>query len=264
MIWIPGSKVCVAFNAAADNQQGVLVSEGVKDHLRSMIGRVLAVGAQPEHGYGTSKESRRVRKCIEREGSPDYPAIGSEVLCKREDGTILVNPVGIDWEEVRFYGLFTPYKARPFRQEWWLSIMAEKVKGDWLATPENVLIRPDKAEERTASGLWLPPVAQRTPSYGTLVSVGEFVPDLEEGMRVCFNPHSTHPAQKLDEKEVSGLIPAHWSAVLYVLPDEGLEVRDHWTDPLHQAVEVNYSMGSLTQPLYMLEQEAYGAPMQVG
>ena len=37
---------------------------------------------------------------------------------------------------------------------------------------DKVLIKPDKAEEKTESGLYLPPTSQETPSKGIIVATG--------------------------------------------------------------------------------------------
>ena len=57
-----------------------------------------------------------------------------------------------------------------------------------VATGKRVIIRQDKAEQTTASGLVIPEQAQHKPQEGTVVSVAD-APDIKVGDKVLFSQY---------------------------------------------------------------------------
>ena len=51
---------------------------------------------------------------------------------------------------------------------------------------DKVLIKPMKAEEKTASGIIIPEMAQEKPNRGTVISIGSTVISLQEGDIVLY------------------------------------------------------------------------------
>lgn len=58
---------------------------------------------------------------------------------------------------------------------------------------KNILVKPDKPIDKTASGLYIPDSAQDTPDTGLVAGVGSLVEDVKVGDRVLYKKYHHKP-----------------------------------------------------------------------
>ena len=103
--------------------------------------------------------------------------------------------------EVRIFGVYGEFKGNPLTIAWWESVLCgydgltpedyanEAGMNKMRAYGTKILLRRDKSQERTAGGVFLPDGHHERSGLATVVSVGPYEPDVNVGMRVCYDPY---------------------------------------------------------------------------
>jgi co-chaperonin GroES (HSP10) len=202
-----GSMVAVEMFPQPEKVSDFFIPESLLERSHPHIGVVVA------HGPEELKD---------RGQKVPFPPIGSVVLVHPEDGngfSPIDGPGYSTANEVRVYGTYHLFPGEAQDVPWWDSILAEVQGGVLKATYDTVILKPDKAEEVTKSGLYIPEVAQVKTALATVVSVGGKAAQdgLNEGDRVLYDASLIPDQYQGYGDMLQGLVPCPWRAIQLVI-----------------------------------------------